>query len=403
MPEGKSKIIQIGKYYYPEHGGMETQLYNLCCHLNGKYQIEVLVANRKPTTISETVDGVKLTRVANLGELSSNPICPTMAYHLSKLNGDRDTIIQLHLPNPMAHFAYLLARPKGKLVIMWHSDIIRQKLLAKLYKSSLHRLLGRADAIIATSPNYIKHSPYLRKFAHKCVVVPLGIDTSKFRASLEVITKAEAIRNKYGARLVLFVGRFTNYKGLQGLIKVAKNINGKILLIGDGPLRNKLRSLVQRYSSPGKVVLLQNISNEDLVAYYHACDLFVLPSNKRSEAFGIVQLEAMVCGKPIVSTSLKTGVPWVNQHEETGLIVPVNDFEKLASSVNFLLDNPVQRQRFGENARRRVLNNFTLEQFGQKMNGLFKQVLNGGGIKDGLDDSPNFETDEHVFDYMNPT
>ena len=377
----KHRLLQIGKYYYPEPGGMETHLYNLCRRLKTDYDIQVLVANRKPKTISEVIHGVKVLRVANLGELFSSPVCPTMPYHLSQVRSEGDTIIQIHLPNPMAHFAYLIAKPAGRLIIMWHSDIIRQRWLLKPYKWYLIRLLERADGIIATSPNYVKYSPFLRKFADKCVVVPLGIDQTKFLATPDVLLKAEAIRKKYGERIVLFVGRFTNYKGLQGLIKVSKRINGKILLIGNGPLKNKLQSLVLEYSFSNKVFILQNISHKDLVSYYHACDLFVLPSNKRSEAFGIVQLEAMVCGKPVVSTNLKTGVPWVNQHGQTGLVVPVDDFDRLVGAVNYLLENDIERRRLGKNARRRVLENFTLDKFTKKMDLVFKQVLDGG-IKD---------------------
>jgi len=376
-----TSLIQLGKYYYPEPGGMETHLYNLCCRLKTDYDIQVLVANRKPKTMSEVIHGVKVLRVANLGELFSSPVCPTMPYHLSQVSSEGDTIIQIHLPNPMAHFAYLLAKPAGRLVIMWHSDIIRQKLLAKPYYWYLHRLLERADCIIASSLNYVKYSPFLKNFADKCIVIPLGINVKDFFSSPDVLRKAESIRQKYGERLVLFVGRFTYYKGLEGLIKAAHEIHGKILLVGDGPLKKKLQKLALKFSLSNKVFFLQDVSNEDLVSYYHACDLFVLPSNRRSEAFGIVQLEAMVCKKPTVSTNLKTGVPWVNQHGQTGLVVPVDDFEKLASAVNYLLENDSERRRLGKNARRRVLQNFTLDKFTKKMDLVFKQVLDGG-IKD---------------------
>ena len=155
------------------------------------------------------VDGVNVTRVANLGEVFSSPICPSLPYHLAKTNSEPDSIIQLHLPNPMAHLAYLIAKPSGRLVIMWHSDIVRQKTLSKLYDRQLVLLLDRADCIIATSPNYIKYSSFLRKFADKCVVVPPGVDVARFELSEPQRSATSKIRQKYGSPIVLFVGRFS--------------------------------------------------------------------------------------------------------------------------------------------------------------------------------------------------
>jgi rhamnosyl/mannosyltransferase len=382
---GKTKLIQLGKYYYPEPGGMETHLYDLCSQLKDKFDIQVFAANTKPKTITEIVDGVIVTRIANWGQLFSSPICPTFPYHLSRLNGDRDTIIQLHMPNPMAHIAYCLAKPSGRLIVMWHSDIIRQKTISKFfYNKHLFHLLDCADCIIATSPNYVKYSAFLKEYADKCVVVPLGINPEKFENSRAVQLSATMIRQKYGNRIVLFVGRFTYYKGLEILLKSAKDVNGKILLVGDGPLKNKIKKLIKRLNLGSKVFLIHHVSHEELVSFYHACDIFVLPSNRRSEAFGVVQLEAMICCKPPISTNLKTGVPWVNLNEKTGLIIPENEPAKLTEAINYLLENEDIRRRLGKTGRLRVLENFTLNHITSKMERIYERVLNGGVRMDEL-------------------
>lgn len=373
-----AKLIHLGKYYYPAPGGMETHLYDLCNQLKDKFDIQVLVANTRAKTVTEKVEGVNVKRIANLGELFSSPICPSFPLHLARLNGSAEAIIQLHLPNPMGHLAYLAAKPAGALIITWHSDIIKQRWLSRLYRRQLIYLLNRADCIVATSPNYIEHSPFLNRFADKCVVVPLGINVKKFETSGSEKVRASLIRERYAEPIILFVGRFTYYKGLEVLLECAKLIKGKILLIGDGPLRNNIKERIRRDGLQNQVFVLDDVSHQELVFYYHACDVFVLPSNQRSEAFGLVQLEAMVCGKPVVSTNLKTGVPWVNQHGKTGLVVPFNHPERLAAAINYLLKNELEKRQLGQNARRRVLENFTLQKVSKKMESVYHQVLNGG-------------------------
>ncbi|RMD60366.1 glycosyltransferase [Candidatus Parcubacteria bacterium] len=373
-----TKLIQLGKYYYPEPGGMETHLYDLCCRLKDKYDLRVLVANTSPRTVREAVAGVSLVRAANWGELFSNPICPTFPRHLSGMKASIGSIIHLHLPNPMAHLAYALVRPAGKLVVSWHSDIVRQKVLGKLYGRALHALLTRADCIVATSPVYVRYSSFLRRHADKCVVVPLGINPEKFQTSAATKRRVQLLQSRYGRPFVLFVGRLTYYKGLDVLLQAADQINGNIVIVGNGPLKQQISNEVEKRRLGSRVFLLTEVSHSELVAFYHACDVFVLPSNQRSEAFGIVQLEAMVCGKPVVSTDLRTGVPWVNLHEVTGLTVPVNDAGRLAHAVNRLLADAAERRRLGRNGRRRVLQNFTLEKVGERMERVYEMVLDGG-------------------------
>jgi len=267
---------------------------------------------------------------------------------------------------------------------MWHSDIIRQKTLSRLYDKYLTQLLQRADCIVATSPNYVEHSPYLRRFTHKCRVVPLGIEPGKFTLNESRQAKVNAIRQRYGPEITLFVGRFTYYKGIDVLLQAAANMSGKLILVGDGPMKNTVQKQITELGLQHKVFIMHDVGNEALAAFYHSCDVFVLPSTERSEAFGIVQLEAMACGKPVVSTDLKSGVPWVNQNGKTGLVIPPNDPEKLSETINCLLKNHQQRKTLGDYARQRVQQKFSLDHVTELMGRVYHYVLTDSHQKDGL-------------------
>ena len=140
---------------------------------------------------------------------------------------------------------------------------------------------------------------------------------------------------------MLFVGRLVYYKGLEYLIEAMRWVPDAVLVVvGTGPLRGRLQRLSEQWlGCPGKVVFLGAVAEHDLCAWYHACDVFVLPSVELSEAFGLVQLEAMACAKPVVTTDLPTGVTYVNQHGHTGLVVPRRNSRALAEAINILLDN----------------------------------------------------------------
>ncbi|MBW1679494.1 MAG: glycosyltransferase [Deltaproteobacteria bacterium] len=371
----KIKTLQLGKFYHPVVGGMEDHLYHLCNELKGRCEIQVVVANTRTKTEVSRVNSIKIIRVANLVEVFSNSICPTMPFWLRKFHSD---IIHIHLPNPTGHFSYLLSRPRGKLIVMWHSDIIRQKFFLKIYKPFLLSLLKRAEKIIASSPNYIEHSPFLSKFKDKCIVIPLGIDLKRFAFTEEVKGKVSQLRKRFGERIILFVGRLNYYKGTEYLIKAMEDVEANLLIIGTGGLERGLKELAQNSPKKDRICFLGEVSQEDKVSYYHACDVFVLPSVERSEAFGIVQLEAMACGKPVVSTDLNTGVPWVNQHGVTGVVVPPRDQKALAEAINTLLANPELRKRYGKKGGERVEENFSKEMVAARVINLYYEILGKG-------------------------
>jgi len=357
------KVLQVYKDYYPPVvGGVEGHINLLANGLKDRgIQVEVLVSNTHAKLEIENIDGIRVIKVPQLGRFASAPLNATLSTWVRRLGREAD-VIHFHFPNPTGEIASLLAGLKSKIVVTYHSDIIRQAKLAKVYSPFLRKFLESSEAIIATSPPYVESSAVLRKFRGKCRVIPFGIDLSRFQLNTETSGQVAEIRRLYGPRIVLFIGRFRYYKGLYILLEAMKSVPGNLLLIGIGPMEKELKEQVAMDDDlRGKVFFLGELSDEDVVIHLQACDVFVLPSIFRSEAFGIVLLEAMACGKPLISTELGTGTSFVNQHQETGLVVPPNDADALAEAISYLLANPEIMERFGKAAKERAEKYFCLD------------------------------------------
>ncbi|MET0650780.1 MAG: glycosyltransferase [Pyrinomonadaceae bacterium] len=362
------RVLQVGKFYPPHRGGMESHLQALCGQLRGRVNVEVLVAGEGRRTVEEILDSVKVTRAGTLFDFAAAPVCPGLARRIRESRAD---IVHLHWPHPAALLSYLVSGHAGRLVVTYHSDVVRQRVLGGLFSPVLRRALERADAVIAASPNYVESSPVLRKFKSKCSVIPFGVPLAEFdRADPVEVSK---IRGRFGPRVVLGVGRLIYYKGFEHLVRAMKDVDGHLVIIGCGPLRGALEQEALRAGVAGRVALLGHV--EDVVPYYHAADVFALPSVARSEAFGIVQLEAMACRKPVVNTRLDSGVPYVSVDGVTGLTVPPADASALAAALNQLLEDAPLRARYGRAARLRVEREFDLEAMGRRTLRLYEEVM----------------------------
>src|ERR1051326_2026087 len=285
-PERRMRVLQIGKFYPPHPGGMETHLEQLSTSLKPFANVRVLVSATGSRSITERKSGILIHRAGTVARFANTSISPGL---VAAIRHSPAEIVHIHWPNPTAVLAYLASGHRGRLVITYHSDIIKQRIPALLFNPLLKLVLSRCAAVIATSAQYIDTSPILRQFRKICHAIPFGIAPEKFVRNDPAIAE---IQRKYGPRLVLAVGRFVYYKGFEYLVRAMRSVNGHAVIIGDGPLRNKLSTLAVECGVADRVTITGGRFIQDLRPYFHACDLLVLPSVARSEAFGIVQLEA---------------------------------------------------------------------------------------------------------------
>lgn len=341
------KVVHVGKFYPPHPGGMETHLELLCRRLAAEIDVEAIVSSDTRQTVREVVDGVPVTRIGTLVTAAAASVNPGMAAAIRRARAD---VVHFHHPNPTGVLSYLASGHRGPLVVTYHSDIVRQKVLGALFNPLLHHFLRRAGAIIATSPQYAATSPVLRRHAGRVRVVPFGIDT----AALERVDEdaVRAIRERYGPRIILTAGRLVYYKGIDVLIRAMRGVDAHLVIVGDGPLRGELQAdadaagVADRVSFAGAV--------PELAPYYHAADVFALASVARSEAYGLVQVEAMAAGVPVVNTALDSGVPFVSPDGVTGLTVPPGDADALRAALQRLLGDAELRKRLGDAGRVRA-------------------------------------------------
>jgi rhamnosyl/mannosyltransferase len=368
------RVLIVNKLYFPWIGGMEKTTQDIAEGLNKKenYQVQILVCQSKGRRKKETVNSVEVFRAGSFGILFGMPISFSF-FPLFKELSEKIDILHIHHPFPLAIIAYLIFRPKAKLIVHYHSDILRPKIPCFFFKPFLKKFLKKADAIIVTNPRIMETSDILKDFKEKCHLIPSGIDLKKFELTDQIKEKVQKIHKKYGKPLVLFVGRLVYYKGIEFLIEAFKDIDAKLIIIGSGPLKEKLLRLAKRLGIERKLYFLSRVSDNDLVSFYHACDIFVLPSIAKTEAFGLVQLEAMACQKPVISTNLPTGVPWINQDKVTGLVVPPKDAKALADALNLLLKNKDLRKIYGQNAKERA-KDFAKEKMIEKIIKLYQLI-----------------------------
>jgi len=370
------KVLHVGKFYPPYPGGMESHLQTLCEELSKSIEVEVLVANNRWRSERSRQGNVNLVRLATALMLHGTPIVPLMARAMRRARPD---VVHLHFPNPMAALACLMGRLDVPIVVTWHSDVVRQRRAAAAFAPLLSLLLRRCAAIIVGSTAYVETSTVLRARRELCRVIPFGIRADAFE-NPDAARIAE-LRRRYGERVVLGVGRLIYYKGFEHLVRAMAEVRATALIAGDGPLAGALSAEAARLGVGDRVVLLGRVNDADLKACYHACDVFALPSVERSEAFGIVQLEAMACGRPVVNTRLDSAVPHVSLDGLTGLTVPPGDPKALATALSALLDDPARRAAMGAAARRRVHEEFSAELMAQRTLEVYREVA---GVKRGF-------------------
>lgn len=362
----KTKITHVTRYAYPHIGGIEAVISQINDSLpNEEFEKEVLCCSN--TEKSSVENGVKYNRCKFLFEVAANTISPEFIWKLLRVNTD---ILHYHMPFIFAVIAHFIARPKyKKLYITYHSDIVGYDKIMKPFWLIYKKFIEQADKIHVLSPNIIESSKIINPYKEKCVVIPQGINLED-KSDNE---KVNRIKEKYKGRKILFsLGRLVKYKGFMFGIEAMKKVDNAIYLIGgSGPLKEDFENYIKANLLEDKVELLGRIEDNDLDNYYKACDIYLFPSIMQSEAFGIVQLEAMKYGKPIINTNLGTGVNYVSIHNKTGLTVEPKNSKELANAINKLLNNDSLRETLGQNAKKRVENVFNLLKLKNKIKKLY--------------------------------
>jgi len=368
------KVLCFGRFYDETPGGMQRHVEHLFRALKGQVEYVHLVPSRDWSSAHFLLQGFPVVRTPSLnldGSLALSPGLITTARGLHRQH-DFD-LVHLHFPDPMSHLASMVLPRSIPRVISWHADITRQKNLLKFYRPLLNRAVEAASAIIVATPNHISNSEVLGELAdqRKIHVIPYGFDLERYAGTNSDVA---AIRERFPGKLIFTLGRHVYYKGIDVLIQAMSRIDPDVRLLigGVGPLTEQWQALASQCGVSNRVHFLGMIDEDDLPAYYQACEVFCLPATSTAEAFGIVQVEAMASGRPVVSTALPSGVSLVNQHQHTGLMVAPGDQVALASAINALMRDDAWRERLGRQAREYALREFSLDRMGLRTLAVYK-------------------------------
>ncbi len=365
------RVVHCGKFYPPQYnGGLEAVIVGLNAELVRRgVRVTAVVSAWNSAGGVDDVDGVRVVRAGAWGVLFSQPVAPSLPALLHREPGD---LVHLHHPNPLGDWA--AARDRGRpLVITHHSEIVRQRFLWPVVGPVVRAALRRARFVAIGSEQLLRTSQELRGCESKARVIPFGINATRFAATPFVKSRAAELRARWHDRLVvLSVGRLVGYKGHDVLLKASQGLDALVVIVGTGPEQRRLRALAAGRSD---VVFAGHVSDEELPAYYHACDVFCLPSLSIAEAFGMVLLEAMACGKPLVTTSLPTGVSAVNRDGQTGIVVKPGDAGTLWEALSGLLGDAALRQRLGAAGRAVQAREYTAALMGERYVQLYRDAL----------------------------
>lgn len=372
------RILHLYKAYPPVKGGIENTVELLAeAQAALGHEVSVIVSAGGLLGQRDRKNGVEVVRLGRLAELASTPISPGLPLALL---GRRVDIAHLHAPFPPAEVAqWLFGRSRGT-VLTWHSDVVRQKRILRLYAPLLRRLLARVDRIFPTSESYLRRSPFLREVRERCQVIPLGIHLEPFLAPEP--SRAGQLRLDWGTSpdghlmpILLFVGRLRAYKGLGFLLEAMARLRARLVIVGDGPETLPLQARARALGVADRVVFAGHLPDRDLPAAYQAADVFVLPSHLPSEAFGLVLIEAMASALPVVCTALGTGTTEVARDDETALVVPPGDAQALGGAAERLLGDEALRRRLGEAGRRRALREYAAPVYVRRTLEAYQDVL----------------------------
>ena len=366
------RILHFFKTYYPDTVGGGEQVISQLCRGTAKHGImsSVLTLTNSKDNLILTQDGHTVYRAKRSFQIASNDFSFSVFKKFATLVKEYD-IVHYHFPWPFMDLAHFIVGVKSPTIVTYHSDIVRQKMLSKIYRPLMHSFLSDVDRIVTTSPNYLSTSSVLQKFKHKVEVIPIGIDESLYyEPSHAAITK---MRNCFGGKFFLFVGLIRYYKGLHTLVEALEGLDYPVVIAGTGPCEIQLKKQALRLGLKN-LTFLGSVSEEDKVALLKTCFAFVFPSHLRSEAFGISLLEGAMYGKPMISCEIGTGTSYINLADETGLVVPPDNTDAFRTAMRYLWENPDKAKLMGDRARLRYIKMFTADKMVNNYIALYHQL-----------------------------
>ncbi len=371
------RVLCFGRFFDDTPGGMQTHVDHLFRAMRGYVDYVHLVPSRDRRGFEGQLQGFPLIRTPSWNVDGSLALSPALVAKARALHrGKPFDLVHLHFPDPMSHVASWAIPAHVPRVITWHADIIRQKLMLAAYRPFQNAALRHAKAIIAATPAHIKSSAELPKphLAGKLHVIPFGFDLAHYALPLGLTSE---LKQHYPGNIIFALGRHVHYKGFDVLIKAMAQLpaDAQLLMGGEGPLTAQWKALAAQSSAAARIHFVGKISDADLPAYFQACDVFCLPAVNQAEAFGIVQVEAFACAKPVVSTRLNNGVDFVNQDGITGYTVTPSSVDELAQALNKLLTDPVLRQQMSQQALLRAQLEFSLQALRSKTLAVYEQAV----------------------------
>lgn len=375
------KVLHFYKTYLPDTIGGVENVINQIARGTASLGVTTEVLTLSPTVVERVVevDGHLVHRCRSNFEIASTPFSLAAFSRFRQMARNAD-IIHYHFPYPFADFLHFATRVNKPTLLTYHSDIIQQRRMLKIYKPLMNRFLASVDQIVATSPNYFKTSETLQKFRNKTNVIPIGIDKSYYSAA--EAKKISYWREQFGSKFFLFIGVLRYYKGLHILIDAARNTEYPIVIVGAGPIESELRGHAAKLGV-SNMHFLGRISNEDKLALLELCYAIVFPSYLRSEAFGVSLLEGAMYGKPMISSEIGTGTCYINIDKESGIVVAPSDPAGFREAMDYLWNSPKVAAAMGRRAEARYWKMFTGRQMAEAYVKLYEKLL--GEVKNSED------------------
>ncbi|VVQ29445.1 glycosyltransferase family 4 protein [Pseudomonas fluorescens] len=367
------RVLHFFKTYLPDSvGGIEQVIFQLC-ESGAQHGIDgqVLTLSADPTPSVVQLGQHEVHRAKLDIQFASTGFSWSVFKQFRELAAEAD-VVNYHFPWPfmdLVHFASAMNKPS---VVTYHSDIIRQKHLLKLYRPLMNRFLASADRIVAASPNYLHTSDVLQQFQDKTRVIPYGLNKSGYPQP--ETERMNRWRQQLGDKFFLFVGVMRYYKGLHILLEALKDVDYPVVIVGAGPLELELHAQAQALGLRN-IHFLGRLGDEDKVALLQLSYAIVFPSHLRSEAFGISLLEGAMYGKPMISSEIGTGTSYINIHNETGLVVPPSHPQAFREAMRTLWEDPVRAAAMGVKAEARYRQLFTADDMGRKWTALYQELL----------------------------